>query len=355
MNNVSEKQKDSVLKTLAIVGFIGVIILIAWLSVKFVAVAPGAFSSLASLAGTLNERESAIQETGAKQTFTVTSDATLVAAGTSVGLSWEDTETPGSYAFFYDCVEGVAIDLVNEDGVQSISCGTNYNLGKTTSLLLTIDSEKNRYTDVDYTVSFLGTNDTTPRASGTSSLTVVNSNISSYVPTTVATIDTELPAQDQVVVATPEPEIEAPIVETQPTPSVPTTPTYEQEYVYTIPTSDPNGRTDLGTRFIAAGSIVGNTFFSEAIKRGDDGAIQFAVKNYGTKTSAKWTFSVTLPGGGTYNSAEQQPLKPNEEATLTIGFPEAFGSSHTFVVTIDESTDRNTINDRFAQPVTFIN
>ena len=85
----------------------------------------------------------------------------------------------------------------------------------------------------------------------------------------------------------------------------------------------------------------------------EKGAIQFEVKNYGSKTSDTWEFEVSLPNGGTYSSDEQEPLKPNERAVLTIGFPTTDDSQHTFVVTIDESTDRNSLNDRFTQTVTF--
>ena len=50
MSKASPEKKQSVLKTLAIIGFIGIIIFIAWASVQLVNVLPSAFSSLASLA-----------------------------------------------------------------------------------------------------------------------------------------------------------------------------------------------------------------------------------------------------------------------------------------------------------------
>ncbi len=93
--------------------------------------------------------------------------------------------------------------------------------------------------------------------------------------------------------------------------------------------------------------------FTGKIKTEEAGAIQFEVKNYGTKTSEKWTFDVKLPDGSTYTSKKQAPLKPNERAVLTIGFLSDDDTSHTFVVTLDEDTDRNARNDRFSKVVSF--
>lgn len=50
MNQVQNKDKDSVMKTLAIVGFIAVVAFGVWLAVQIVSLVPGAFSSLASIA-----------------------------------------------------------------------------------------------------------------------------------------------------------------------------------------------------------------------------------------------------------------------------------------------------------------
>ena len=53
MNQVHNKDKDSVMKTLAIVGFIAVIAFGVWLAVQVVSLVPSAFSSLASIADTV--------------------------------------------------------------------------------------------------------------------------------------------------------------------------------------------------------------------------------------------------------------------------------------------------------------
>lgn len=368
MKDVSQHhKKESILKSLAIFGFIGIIILIAWLSIQLVSVIPGAFSSLASLAESINMQKQTAMEDKELKNITVTSSATLVNAKEAVTASWGAANVPGSFTFSYQCTDGVAIDLQEIDGMKSITCDTNYNIGNVTSLTFTVDSEKNRYSDVRYTISFLGTNDTMPRASGTAQITVINSDIKSVLATTVNNEEeTATPVIEETLkrVVAPEATPSTPVVETvvETVPSTPVTetvkpiaptPTYEQQYTYTIPVSDPNGRIDLGTRYLNVGNIVGSTFIAGAVRQGEAGAIQFEVKNYGSKTSGTWTFSVTLPDGRTYKSETQAALKPNERAVLTIGFPTVTVSSHTFVVIVSETNDKVNLNDSFQQKVTF--
>jgi hypothetical protein len=63
---------------------------------------------------------------------------------------------------------------------------------------------------------------------------------------------------------------------------------------------------------------------------------------------------MTLPNGGDFESKEQEPLKPNERAIITIGFPTNDKDNFAFEVTIKENTDRNSRNDQFTQRVNFI-
>ncbi len=354
-NEVSQQKKDSVLKILAIAGFIGIIILLAWASVRLVSIAPSAFSSLASLAESVTEYQEVALEEQTDGKINVSSNTTLVNAGETVDLSWDTARVSGSYTFLYQCAAGVALDIVETDGNRSLTCGTNYNIGNTDGITIAIDSEKERYADVVYTVAFLGTNDTEPRASGTASLTIINSEIQNFLGTNNPLEETVSENTEEVSVNTNPEEVTA--TETVPeteTNTAPETGVYEQEFVYTIPTSDPNGRTDLATKFIQTGAIVGNTFFADSIMQGEDGALQFEVKNYGSKTSDEWSYTVSLPNGSTYKGEDQTPLKPNERAVITIGFPATDKATHTFVVTIDEPTDSNTLNDAFQQTVNFV-
>lgn len=367
-----ELKKDSILKILAIAGFLGIIIFIAWTSIQLVSVVPSAFSSLASLAESVNdsdntdEAEDTDEEASAPEileTLVVTSNTLLATAGEPVTINWNTARANGSYVFSYDCADGVAIDLVSETGLQSIQCENNYNLGSVDSATITIDSEKNRYTDIDYNISFLKTDDTQPRATGSAPLTVFNQNISAVMTqadneqesednSDVPAPETETPASSTEPTA--EPEVEIPVT---PTPSpTPVTTEFTQEYTYAyeIPTSDPNGTTDLAARYLFVGEIVNNRFVPGAIAEQEAGAIQFEVKNIGTKTSKTWSFTLTLPGDKTYESSAQSPLKPNERAILTVGFSGAEVTSHTFDVTVDVAADRNQRNNDFSQRIQLV-
>jgi len=348
MNNASPEKKNSILKTLAITGFLAIIIIIAWLSIQLVSALPNAYTSLASLAEGVSQYQQSIVEPEAIVPLVVTSNTTLVNSGGNVEVSWNTAQASGSYTFAYECADGVSVDLVSDGGMQSIDCDSNYNLGDTDSVTLAIDSAKNRYADVTYSISFLETDGASPRATGDATLTVVNNNVSNLV---IATEEaTEVAVEPEVAVVeevSTQPEA-AEVVETTPTPeTVSTPPVFEQEFVYTIPTSDPNGRVDLATKFIITGAISGNTFNAGIIDEDEAGAIQFEVKNLGSKTSEDWTFTVSLPNGSTYQSDNQEPLKPNERAVLTIGFQPAEVASHTFEVEVETVADRNNANNTF--------
>jgi hypothetical protein len=352
-NDTSEKKeakKNSILKILAITGFIGIIILIAWASIQLVSVVPSAFSSLASLAESVNDTNNTTDgEDQEIDTLVVTSATLLANTKDPVTINWNTARANGSYVFSYDCADGVAIDLVSETGLQSIRCGSNYNIGNVDSTTLAIDSEKNRYTDITYSVSFLGTNDTRPRATGNAQLTVFNSDISNEMAVT----DDEQPPEDVSDDTPAEPQ--TPTTPAEPTtPITPPAPEYIQEYVYAIPTSNPNGNTDLAARYLFVGEITNNRFIPSALAENEAGAIQFEVKNLGTKTSKNWSFTVGLPGGETYRSETQSALKPNERAVLTVGFSGADVSSHTFTVEVNTTPDRDRSNNDFSQRVAFV-
>jgi len=348
-NNVSPQKKGSILNTLAIAGFVAIVLLLAWLSIQLVQLFPNAISSLASLAEGVDQASETMVEDDAMEPIVVTSNTSLMKTGEALDINWESANARGSYVFTYDCIDGVAINQIEGGAERQLECNTNYNVGDVTSLTVAIESEKNRYTDVTYNVGFLATNDTQPQAMGSDVVTIINEDVNGFAFNT----DSGELATEEVAV---EPEVETPAVVTPVTPTPqPQTPVFEQEFVYEIPTSDPNGFTDLSASFIAVGDIVSNRFVPGTVEADEGGAIQFSVKNFGTKTSSNWTFELSLPNGGTYNSPTQAPLKPNERAVLTIGFRAGTDNVHTFELEVDESTDRNSGNDSFTQRVTFTN
>jgi hypothetical protein len=339
---MKNKETGSTFKALAVIGFAAIIIIVAWLSIQLVNILPNAFSSLASLREAINQQSAIIvSETQAPDALSVTSDSNIVSTNEMVTLTWDTAQVKGTYTFSFSCEEGVSMSIIEDiAGQRAISCDTNYNIGNVDSLTLEVASEKNRFANVDYKISFLATNDTEPRAAGDSSFTIVNSTIP------------DISLVDNTETVESETEVTTPPANTRPT--TPVTPVYEQEFIYTIPVSDPNGKTDLATRYLFAGNISGNRFVPGAIEQNDSGAIQFEVKNIGTKTSDTWTYSMTLPNGGEFSSTKQSALKPNERAVITLGFPTASEDDFSFRVTIDEDNDRNSSNDKFTQKVNFV-
>ena len=352
-NNVSPQKKGSILNTFAVAGFVAIVLLLAWLSIQLVQLFPNALTSLASLAEGVDQSSETIVEDNAMKPIVVTSDTSLMKSGETLNIDWEAANARGSYVFSYDCIDGVAVNQMDGTVERQLECNTNYNVGDVTALTIAVESEKNRYTDVTYSVGFLATNDTQPQAMGSDVVTIINEDVNGFAfNTDSGELATEAVVTEPETPINPTPTVETPTVVT-PTPSTSPTPVFEQEFVYEIPTSDPNGFTDLSASFIAVGDIVSNRFVPGTVEADEGGAIQFSVKNFGTKTSSNWTFELSLPNGGTYNSPVQAPLKPNERAVLTIGFRAGSDNVHTFELEVDESTDRNSGNDSFTQRVTF--
>jgi len=340
--------------------FLLIIGLLAWSATFLVAQAPAGVARLADIVESVNNSQQSILD------FTTDTADIDLAANTSftktsetVTLSWADAATDGAFFFSHNCVAGVAVDLLAEGTLQGIECDTLYNLGNTTEADIVINSEKDQYTDITYTVTFIEDGDAVAAARGDGTITVVNEDISNLFADNNQP-EATFPAPPDPESTTPSEPTPEPTPTTEPTPAVagtatannPTTPTYLP--VYTMPVSDPNGRTDLATNYVTAGNIIGDTFFAQAIVKDHRGAVQFAVINLGTKTSRNWTYTIALPSGRDYTSPEQGPLKPNERALITVGFPTPDVSSHTFTVNIDESTDSTTLNDRFSRTVAFV-
>jgi hypothetical protein len=346
MENASEIQKkDRVLKTLAVGGFVALIIIISWVSIRIVSYLPTAVTSLASIADSVYNYQ--------PPSLVVVSSKNITNNKETVTISWNVPKESGTFTFAYDCADGVAIDMRSGEGnIQSLSCGTNYNVGNVSAVDIIVFSEKTRFTDVPYSIGFIPDTGDTPTATKDSVLTVVNPNISPVDSTDEVMVTPPKPV-DVVVNPNPKTATATPTTPKPTTPKKPVTPTYTQTYIYEVPVSNPNGFTDLGAKFLATGVITNGTFINTgAITRNAQGAIQFEVKNFGTKTSNSWTFVAKLPNGTTYTSLPQTALKPNERAILTLGFvpPQETGVK-TFNVTVSVTGDAKVTNNAFSAVV----
>jgi len=335
-NILEAQKKDRVLKSFAIGGFIGLIILIAWIGIQLVSFLPTALSSLASLADNVYNYQPVV--------LTVVNNKNVINVKEIATISWNIPKQIGTFAFSYTCSDGIAIDTRTKDGgIQNLTCENNYNLGNVSSVDILVNSEKNRFTDINYEIGFIPEKAESPTATTKSSLTVINPDIS---PIVMIDEGTTPPTVPDIIPETP-PIIKTPVATT--TKPTPLAPIYEQHYVYEIPVSNPNGFTDLSTKFLATGIISNNIFVNTGtIEQDKVGAIQFEVKNIGTKTSSTWTFVAKLPNGTTYTSGTQTALKPNERSVITLGFskPASIGIKD-FNISVSVSGDSKVSNNSF--------
>lgn len=131
--------------------------------------------------------------------------------------------------------------------------------------------------------------------------------------------------EEEEVTETPEVEVpdNKPVATSTPTtPAKPAPVQYKTVATYVTPVSDPNGYTDLAVAFVAVGKLNSSGRFvaSDSVEEDEQNAMQFTVKNIGTKTSSEWGFVAELPNNGEMSSKVQKPLKPSETSTLTVVF-----------------------------------
>lgn len=335
MNNQQAQttaNKDRLLKSFAVAGFITIIIIISWFAIQLVLILPTAFSSLASLAETVYNYK--------QPEITVLANKNSIPSGEVVTLSWLVPSQKGTFALAYTCQSGIVVEMFVADETRTLNCATHYNLGAISGADVYVYSELNRFADVTFTIDFLPINATEPTASNTRTVTIINTQIIDQI------------SIDEVEIETPkEPTAPTP---TSTTPAIPPK-KYIQVPIYGIPVSNPFGNTDLSAQFVSLGEFSSSNNFlpSLSISHNGTGGIQFAVKNIGTKTSQVWAYIITLPNGQIYTSPKQTALKPNEKTVITIGFPMNSVSSETKTssVAVTVIGDSNLTNNAFTTTI----
>jgi hypothetical protein len=335
------------MKALATAGFIVLVALLVWLAVTLVSLLPNAFSSLASLAEGLQQARPSTE-------LVVASGSSIVNNGEDFTINWTNLNRSGEYTLFYECTDGVAIDMrFPANNITAVPCGETIKLGNAiTSLELIARSEKTRFIDVNYAVGFIPTGETAVAYTNSNTFTVVNVNI---------------PQSQSIVAESDEPAGEVAgesteVVTETPTPA-PTTPVTPREpevtavEIFELPSSDPDGFVDLAVKYVAVGRLTNDNRFVRGgvIDSDTRGAFQFEVRNLGTKTSDDWSFEATLTSGATYQSETQDGLLPNEVARFTLGFDNVGETgAQRFGVEIDVPQDRNSDNDEFSWAVNVV-
>lgn len=342
MNQGSDEKKLTAAKALAIAGFALVLVFAVWLAVQIVSLIPSAFSSLASLANS-------IYNYGHDQELIVATEKSMVNSGESFVISWTKLNDEGTYTFTYACADGVTVDVRTNGEIDTIACDTEVALGTETSLEVRATSQEERFVEISYTIAFTRAQEEEAQASARGAVTVVNAAI----PTNgVASQDTEDEEEEQDATEDETESEDTSSDDTTPT-YTPGTPTTVKKLIYSMPVSDPNGDVDLTVKFLGVGEIKGKTFVPKAsIEAGDEGAIQFEIKNIGTKTADDWNYEAVLPSGIHYESKDQKDLKPNERAVITLGFEgiEDDGSEEVRVE-VNADDDVKTSNNEFEADV----
>lgn len=320
MENTEDTSKNRLMKTLAVFGFLLVIAFITWLAVILVQSAPGAFSNLASLAESLNEGRLAQSE------IKIDTKKDVVNSDESFTITWSDLGRNGSYTFQYECVDGVSLDTRVGGETIKLKCDTELPIPKDVfSIDIQLQSEKNRFSDVVYKITFTKAGEENVFAASDQIVTVVNASIpqGGLVAGTSSEVEAETDVKVTETVTENEPEeTETPTKVTTPAPTTPVPTQTIYTTTLTIPVSDPNGYTELAISHLGVGILDDDDrFIAKAeIDTDDKAAFQFVVRNTGTKTSGPWHFEADLTSGNEYESKPQAPLKPNERSIITLAF-----------------------------------
>lgn len=351
MNQINNEQKTAAIKTLAILGFVFVIVFGVWLAVQVVRILPEAFSSLASIADSVNSNKPTTA-------LEIESEERVINSNQSFHLEWADLKREGFYTFSYVCAEGISVDVRFENGdIQNVKCDGGLVIEPGIKAIdVFVSSEKQRFTDVAYTLAFTEKGTTEFLFERNGKITVVNARIP--VAGTVLGTDTEAPATTPEVVAV-TPAVTTPVV-TTPKPTTPVVPAKPQTITKTItynPISNPNGVTDIRVSVIAVGTLENDVFKKDSTVDSDDrAAIQIEVKNFGTKTSKSWDFKIELPNGTDYTLNDEAGLKPNERSIITVGFEgDELDGKETFEGKVTLDGDKSTSDNSFKGTITFTN
>lgn len=320
-------------KILAIVGFVATAGLLIWLIVTALKLAPGGFTSLSNTAETINNYHPETK-------IELTSEKAVVNSAESFKLNWTDMKQAGEHLFTYTCTTGVKIDVRSAEGkLIPLLCTDKLTLPATVhDIILSITSAGARFTDVPVKISFTNPEVKTPFVSETK-ITVVNATIpvKETVPP-VTTLHTDRPTPTPPI--TPKPK---------PTPVTPVTPRAQAPIVtYVYPQSNPNGYVDLQVVTLGSGVIKNGVFTKTASYDSDKrNAVQFIIKNIGTKTSGSWNFKTKVSSDTIYDSGARSSLKPQEYEIFTLEF--YLGNtreSHVDIkTTVDTMNDTNGNND----------
>jgi hypothetical protein len=343
MSDTNTSKRSPIVKAAILISVLFIILAVAWFAMRFIGSMPNALGSLASITSGVNSSQEPTTnfEPDPVLPIAVATDTTILENGESVVVSW-DAEPNGEYVFVYACDPGITLSHDSQGGLTEIDCNTDYSIGAGSEISLIAESTESRYTDVQYKIGFVDTDSSDVIAEGSGVFTVMNINITDSIGATEGGTSDEVSGattnDDTTEVSTNDVPAEGPATHN----SAPSAPAVTQQFEFSIPVSNPNGFVDLAATYGSVGTIVNRTFVPTTIERDNPDAVQFAVQNFGSKTSDTWTYVASLPDGTTYRSPAQDPLKPNERAMISLSFDR---TATPFTVTVTTTTDEDLFNN----------
>lgn len=302
-------------KILFVIGVIIILIVLAFLIIRFV---PKIFGGLANVGSSLGG------VFGNKEIVINTSDSSLQ-DGDKFTINWNHkSDKPGSYNITYDCIDTLSLDIITNSGTKRLICNNVFTLGpnvSNASLVIHLTT-KDSFADVPIKISFTENGDSSPVASGETIVTVQNGNPSGDLSS--ATIESE-----------PVSNTDSPAVENldgEDTDSSNNDNSNDSDYVYVTGGSNvsaPSGQADLAISNLTA---LGNQ-------------VVFTVANIGGKSSGNWIFNYSSPTTPTEiaTSPLQISLAPGQAIRYTLTFSDKDSGNQSVTVAVDPF---NTISER---------
>lgn len=299
---INDGIKSLIGKILFVIGVIIVLIVLAFLIIKFV---PKIFSGLANVGSSVNG-------IFGKEEITVTASDTNLSDKESFDVSWDfDTNRSGVYSITNSCVDNVNIDIETPNGIRRLICDNSFTLGTSAgsvNLIANLDKE-NSFADVPVIINFTENGSDTPLASGNVVVTIQNGDPNSGTfGDSKATISTQ--AVEQLDDDSSDTKTTSSAVKTAAPKTV-------------VQTSYATAPADLAISNVTA---VGNQ-------------VSFTVSNIGGKSTGNWTFNYTTPTNPkeTLSSPLQVSLSKGQSIRYTLTFGAKASGNQNVAIQLDPS------------------
>jgi hypothetical protein len=302
--------KSLIGKILFVIGVIIVLIVLAFLIIRFV---PKIFSGLANVG-------SSITGVLGKNEIAVTTSDTSLSNGEKFTVGWEfNTGRTGVYSITNECVENVEVDIETPNGTRRLICDNPFTLGSengSVSLIANLNKD-NSFADVPIVVNFTENGSDTPLAKGSVIVTIQNGdpNAGTFGDSN-ATISTD--AVEMLDDDSKKEEVKKPSTGAQTV--IPAT----QSPVATAPA-------DLSiSNVVASGNQVA-----------------FTVSNIGGQRTGNWNFNYTTPTNPKENlsSPLQASLSRGQSIRYTLTFGVKASGNQNVVIQLDPTNSISELSE----------